>query len=95
MITDIVTGLAILRGIDPTAPIVTAAYILAVPAIKVADVLLRPGTEDADLREAGWIDHPIYGCYYYPTETITELKDVTGEGSLDPPPYTVTLPAPR
>jgi len=95
MITDILAGLAILKAIDPTAPIVTQAYILAVPAIKVADVLLRPGTEDADLRAADWMEHPVYLCYYYPTDTITELKGVTGEGSKDLPVFPVTLPAPR
>jgi len=95
MIANIVAGLAILKDIDSTAPIVTQAYILAVPAIQVLAVVARPGTEDADLRALGWLDHPVYACYYYQTDTITELANVTGEGAGDLPVFPVILPAPR
>ena len=95
MITDILTGLAILKAIDPDAPVVTQAYILAVPAIKVATVVALPGTEDVDLRAAGWTDHPVYLCYYYPTKTITETSNITGAGSKDLPAFPVILPEPR
>ncbi len=93
MITAIVAGLAILRTYDPDAPIVTQAYILAIPGILFASV--TTGTDAADLLALGWIRHPVYLCYYYETKTITELADVTGEGDKDLPVAPVILAPPR
>lgn len=92
MITDILAGLAILKPYAPDAPIVTQAYILAVPAVKVAVVTVP---DAAALDALNWEEHPVYLCYYYPTSTITELADITGEGDGELPVFQVILPAPR
>jgi hypothetical protein len=92
MISNILDGLAILKTYNADAPIVAHAYILAIPAIKVAVVT---GEDAAALEALDWEQHPVYLCYYYPTKTLTELADVTGAEEKDPPPFPVILPAPR
>jgi hypothetical protein len=91
MISEILAGLAILKPYKPEAPIVTAAYILCIPAIPFDDV--TEGTDAALLLELNWFQHPVYACYAYRTKTITELKDVDGAGDKDLPAYPVTLPS--
>jgi len=93
MISNIIGGLAILKTYNPNAPIVTQAYILAIPAIKVVDV--TTGTDAADLTALGWLEHPVYACYYYPAQTLTELAEVTGSDAKELPPFPVILPEPR
>ena len=91
MITEILAGLSLLKTYDADAPIVTQAYILAIPAILVGDV---SAPHQASLTALHWYEHPLYGCYYYKTSTITELADITGEGDGDIPPYPAIQSAP-
>ena len=92
MISNIIDGLAILRTYQTEPPIVSQAYMLSIP--KIAFGSATNGTDHDDLLALGWLEHPVYACYYYPCQTITELADITGEGADDPPPFPVILPPP-
>jgi hypothetical protein len=93
MITNIIEGLTILKTYNTDAPIVTQAYMLSIPAIPFSSV--TTGTDADDLAALGWVEHPTYSCYYYPTQTMTELADVTESSSKELPPFPVILPEPR
>lgn len=92
MISEILDGLAILKTVNPDAPIVSAAYRIMVPKILQGDL---DGAQQAAIEAANWVLDPVYGCYHYPAETIVELANVTGEGDNEMPPLpTVLLPLP-
>jgi len=91
MISNLLDGLAILKAINPDAPIVTQAYIITVPKILQADL---SGPQQTAIEAAGWLLHPVYGSYYYPAETITELADITGPPENAMPPLPLPIPPP-
>jgi len=83
-INELLAGLARIQGENPDAPIVTAAYVITVPAVKAAD--MSP-SDQADMVSDGWLIHPVYLSYYYPAQTVVELAphDLTGENAGDIP----------
>jgi hypothetical protein len=84
-------GLEILKTKNADAPVVTTAYIITVPAVKKVDL---SGGEQTAIEALGWVEHPVYLSYYYPAQTLTELADVTGEGSGDLPVLEPIVPIP-
>lgn len=71
----LITGLAIIQEYNVKAPIVTFPYGITVPKVRITDM---SGADQTDMVTAGWLEHPLYGSYYYPVETITELANVNG-----------------
>lgn len=71
-ITNLKAGLGILKTYNASAPVVAQPYMIMVPAVKDPDL---SGIDRSALTTAGWVLHPIYNCYYYPAETITELEE--------------------
>ena len=91
MISEILDGLDILRAVNPDAPVVAHAYIITVPKILQADL---SGPQQTSIEAAGGVLHPVYGSYYYPAETITELGNVTGPSEDAMPPLPLVIPPP-
>ena len=91
-INELLAGLARIQGENPDAPVVTAAYIITVPAVKAAD--MSP-SDQADMLSDGWLVHPVYLSYYYPAQTVVELAthDISGEGSGDIPVIEPVIPS--
>jgi len=83
MLTNFLAGLLILKAHDDEPPVVAHAYMATVPKILKADL---SGPEQSAIEALGWLEHPVYGSYYYPCDTITEAANVTGEGAGDVPP---------
>ncbi len=90
-IDELLAGLEIIKTKNADAPVVTAAYIITVPAVKKADL---SGGEQSTIEALGWVEHPVYLSYYYPAQTLTELADVTGESSGDIPVIKPIVPKP-
>lgn len=88
-IDELIAGLEIIRAYDAFSPVVTSPYIVAVPAVKQA---VMTGLDQTAIEALGWVLHPVYAAYYYPAQTITELAEVTGEGSGNIPVISPIIP---
>lgn len=88
MVSDLIDGLDILMTYDSDAPVVSQAYMVMVPKILQATL---SGPDQTAIEALGWVLHPVYLCYYYPVETITEVADVTGAGDSDLPPLPIPI----
>lgn len=93
MIADLIAGMEIIKHYNPDAPIAAVPYMAMVPAVKAGDITDPSPYAISDLTALGWLLHPVYDCYYYPGETITELADVTGEEATKVPPLPTVKPA--
>ena len=78
MLSDLLSGLELIKPYSPDSPVVTSPYIVTVPAVLQADM---SGDDQTAIEALGWLLHPVYLSYYYPAQTITELANVTGEGA--------------
>ena len=89
MISNLISGIDILLTYNSDAPIVTHAYMTMVPKILQAAM---SGPDQTAIEALGWVLHPVYLCYYYPVETITEVANITGAGDADLPPLPIPIP---
>jgi len=88
-IAELRQGLQIIQGKNATAPVIANPYIITVPAVLKS--ALNP-TEQSTIEGLGWVEHPVYGSYYYPAKTITEVADVTGENATEIPVVDPVIP---
>ena len=89
MIEDLLDGLEIIQKYNTSAPVVANAYMIMVPKVLKADL---SGPDQTLMDGLGWVEHPVYLCYYFPAETITEVANVTGVGDDDLPPFPIPIP---
>ncbi len=91
MLTELLNGLQLIKTYNTDAPVVTHAYLVCVPKVLVADM---SSAHQSLMDGWGWKSHPLYKCYYYPVETITEVANVTGEKAKELPPFPIPIPPP-